>query len=247
MGKSRKNIVYGYRAVEEAFSSGKSIDKLMVANTLQGDTIQHFFKLCKASETPFQKVPREKLNRITQANHQGVLAFLSPIEFQPLDEVIARVYEKGEQPFLVALDEVSDVRNFGAIARSALSAGVHALVVPYKGAAAINEDAIKTSAGALLHIPVCKVENVFKGIKSLQLNGIKCVGLTEKTENSFFNLSLTGPLCLMMGSEESGLSPTSLKTLDELGKLPMKGEVSSLNVSVAAGIAIYEALKQRGL
>ena len=239
------NLVNGYRAIEEAFEANKTFDKLLISTSLQGDTQAKFLQLCKDHKAPFQKVPKEKLNRITNANHQGLIGFISPIDFHPLEEVVARVFEEGKQPFFIALDEVSDIRNFGAIARTANCAGVDALIIPFKGSAAINEDAIKTSAGALFHIPVCKVDSMKVALNYLQMSGVKLVGLTEKTETSFFDIDLKTPVCLVMGSEEKGLSSNSFKQIDELGKLPMFGEVSSLNVSVAAGIAMYETLKQR--
>lgn len=239
------NLIYGYHAVEAAFEAQKSIDKVFVANNLNSETISHFQNLCKTYKVSFQKVPKEKIMRITNANHQGIIAFVSPIEFQPLEEIVSQIFESGETPFFVALDEISDVRNFGAIARTANSAGVHALIIPQKGAAAINEDAVKTSAGALLHIPICKVESFKVALNYLKLSGVKLIGLTEKTDKNFFDLLLSEPLCIVMGSEETGLSSVSFQKIDELGMLPMLGKVSSLNVSVAAGIAMYQVVKQR--
>lgn len=245
MAKRYNDLVYGIRALGELITSGKPIDKIMVQKGPQAPTIKDMLSEAAHRGVYVQQVPREKLNRIVRGNHQGLIAFISPIEFQPLDEVVQRVFESGEAPFLLMLDGVTDVRNFGAIVRTANSVGVHAVIVPKKGSSAVNEDAVKTSAGALLHTPICKVDNLFNAQKQLQQTGVTLIGITEKTETSLFDLEYEGPICIIMGAEDTGLSNASLKNADLLGSLPMKGKVESLNVSVAAGVSLYQALIRR--
>jgi 23S rRNA (guanosine2251-2'-O)-methyltransferase len=185
------------------------------------------------------------MNRLTRKNHQGVVAFICPIEYQPLEKVVQMVFEDGRDPFILMLDRVTDVRNFGAIARTAYAAGVDAIVIPNHGSASINGDAMKTSAGALSLINVCRVENLKDAIDFLKASGLRVVGFTEKAHDSLWKSDLIGPLCVMMGSEEDGISPAYLKRLDDHLMIPMPGDIDSLNVSVATGVVCFEVVRQR--
>ena len=196
-------------------------------------------------DVPVQQVPLEKLNRLTRKNHQGVIAWLSQVSYARLDTVLPLVYESGEEPLILVLDGVNDVRNFGAIARSAECAGVHAIVIPAVGSAAVNADAIKTSAGALHRVPVCREKDLPGAVRYLRDSGLKLIAATEKTENTLYSTDLSGPAAVIMGSEERGISNALLKEADTWTAIPMKGEISSLNVSVAAGIVLFEVLRQR--
>ena len=196
----------------------------------------------------WKQVPVERLNRMVNGNHQGIIAALSAVDFATIDQVIAMAYEKGEDPFLIVLDGVTDVRNFWAIARSAYCAGAHGIVVPEKGGAAINADAVKTSAGALMHIPVCRVQSLYHGLKLIKNSGLMLAGVTEKATSSLHEAALTGPVALILGDEEKGLATDTRKLCDVQFRIPMMKEgVGSLNVSVAAGVALYEVVRQRGL
>jgi len=243
---SNNDYIFGIRAIIEAIRSGKTIDKLMVKKGLQGELFQELSELIKEFQVNAQYVPEEKLNRITRKNHQGVIAFISPVPFYELDEIITRTYENGETPFFLYLDQVTDVRNFGAIVRSAECAGVHAIIVPEKGSAQINADAVKTSAGALHTMPVCKVRNAYNTLKNLQENGIKLFAATEKAQTVYFEEDYKAPCTIIMGAEDTGISNEILRIADSLIKIPLKGKIESLNVSVATGILLFEVLKQRG-
>lgn len=243
--KSQTDFIYGTRAAIESIEAGKEIDKLIVQKDLKNELILELLTLAKNHSIPVQKVPLEKLQRITKKNHQGVIAFLSSVVYASLDHVISEAYAKGETPLLILLDRVTDVRNIGAIARTAECAGAHAIVVPSRGTAQLGADAMKTSAGALNHIPVCRVENLKTTIKEIQANGIQVLACSEKAEELIYQADLTAPLAIMMGSEEDGISPEYLKLSDAHVKLPVKGNIESLNVSVATGIIIYEVLRQR--
>ena len=203
--------------------------------------------LLKSKGIQYSKVPVEKLNSITRKNHQGIIGFVSPISYGSLDHVISSAYAAGDSPLILVLDRITDVRNFGAICRSAECAGVHAIVVPSRGSAQINSDAMKTSAGALNYIPVCRENNLETTIRFLQDNGLTVVACTEKTTTPIYDLDLNMPLAIILGSEEDGILPQLIKKADVIGRIPMRGKISSLNVSVAAGILIYEAVRQRGL
>ncbi len=239
------NYIFGIRAAIEAIRSDKTIDKMLIQKGLQGEVIKELSELIKQYDIPHQLVPVQKLNRITRKNHQGVIAFISPIPFYDIDEIIARTYEQGKSPLFLFLDHITDVRNFGAIVRTAECAGVQAIIVPEKGAAQINADAVKTSAGALHLLPVCKVKNTAKTIENLQSNGMKIIAATEKAADLYTTPDYTSPCVVVMGSEESGISDDILKKCDHMIKIPVCGKIESLNVSVATGIVLYEALKQR--
>jgi 23S rRNA (guanosine2251-2'-O)-methyltransferase len=243
--RESNQMVFGIRAVIEAIKSGKEIESLYVQRGLSGEIYHELRELIKLHNLTSQQVPIEKLNRITLKNHQGVIAFISPIIYQKVEDIIPAIYEKGETPLILILDGITDVRNMGAIARTAECAGVHAIVVPAKGSAQINPDAIKTSAGALYKIPVCRHENIAKTAAFLQESGLQLVACTEKTNNSLYEPDYTGPTAIIMGSEEDGISNELIRLSDHLAKIPMFGEIESLNVSVSAGVLIYEAIRQR--
>lgn len=243
IGKQKEiNVVFGIHSVEEALRSGKVIEKLYITRSNQH--AKEIIGKCEKLEIPIHYVPIEKIQQITQKNHQGVLAFISPIEYANLAELVIRTFETGKTPFFVMLDRITDVRNFGAISRTAESAGLHGIIIPSKGAAQIQEDAIKTSSGALHYIPVCREHNLKDTIQFLKSSGIRIVACTEKSNRYYFDADLKGPLCIVMGSEENGISHEYLKLCDDTIKIPMKGKVESLNVSVACGIVLYECIRQ---
>ena len=237
-----KEIVFGIQSVLETLRSGKEIDRLLVQREL-GNT--EILDLAKEKGVQVQKVPLEKLNRITRKNHQGAIAFVSAIHYAKLENVIATTFEKGQVPLVLILDRITDVRNFGAIARTAECAGVHAIVIPARGAAQINADAMKTSSGALNFIPVCKEENLIQTVDFLQNSGLKVISCTEKTKTSIYTCDFTVPLAVILGSEEDGISDELIRKSDELAAIPQSGQVGSLNVSVATGVIIFEATRQR--
>lgn len=238
-------MVFGIRAIIEAIKSGKEIENLFLQRGLTGGIILELRALLKDQEIGFQLVPIEKLNRLTTKNHQGAIAFISPISYDKIENIIPLIYEKGEVPLILILDGITDVRNFGAIARTAECAGVHAIIVPAKGSAQINPDAIKTSAGALYKIPVCRHESLFKTSKFLQESGLQLIACTEKTNDFLYQPDYTVPSAIIMGSEEHGISTELIRISDHLAKIPMFGEIESLNVSVSAGILLYEAVRQK--
>jgi 23S rRNA (guanosine2251-2'-O)-methyltransferase len=238
-------LVFGIRAVIEAIKSGREIETIYVQRGLTGEIFHELRSLLKEKDLVFQQVPAEKLNRITQKNHQGVIAFISPIVYSKIEDIIPVVYENGETPLILVLDGITDVRNFGAIVRTAECSGVHAIVVPARGAAQINPDAIKTSAGALFNIPVCRHESLPKTARFLQESGLQLIACTEKTETSIYQPDYTVPTAIILGSEEAGVSTDLIRISDHLARIPMFGEIESLNVSVSAGVILYEAVRQR--
>lgn len=245
--RETNQMVFGIRAVMEAIDSGKEIESLFVQRGLSGPLFAEFKALVKEHNIAFQQVPIEKLNRITRKNHQGIIAIISPITYQDIEDLLPVIYEKGETPLLLMLDGVTDVRNMGAIARTAECAGVHAIIVPKKGSAEINPDAIKTSAGALYKIPVCRQDSLNKVAKYLIDSGVQLVVSTEKTKESIYDVDYTGPSCIIMGAEDVGVSDELIRISDKLAKIPMFGEIESLNVSVSAAVVIYEAIRQRNI
>ncbi|MEQ9232201.1 MAG: 23S rRNA (guanosine(2251)-2'-O)-methyltransferase RlmB [Cyclobacteriaceae bacterium] len=245
MTKQPEHLIYGIRAVLETIASGKHLEKVYVQKGLKGDLITELREALSKHEVPSSVVPAEKLNRLTRKNHQGVAAFVSPIQYSPLDEIIAQEFEKGNQPLLVLLDGITDVRNFGSIARTAECMGASGIIIPSKGAAQVTADAVKTSAGALNFIPVCREPNIGLSVSYMKQAGIKVVACTEKTENAIGQLDLTGPLCIVMGAEDVGVSPEILATADERGKIPITGKIESLNVGSACSMALYEVSRQR--
>ncbi len=241
----KTDMIYGTRAVIEAILAGKDIDKVMVQTGLSNDLIRELLAVAKNSNVPVQFVPAEKLKRMSAKNHQGVICLLSVVSFASVDNLIFKAYESGKEPFFLILDRITDVRNFGAIVRTAECAGLDAIIVPEKGSAPITGDAMKTSAGALNHLPICREKDMKNTIKLLRDNGIRLVACTEKTENDIYSLNLSGPMALILGSEEDGISDVLLREADDLVRIPLKGKIASLNVSVAAGVAIYEVVRQR--
>lgn len=240
-----KDFIFGTRAVMEAIHAEREIDKILVDKDLNNDLIKELLALAKEARIVVVRVPDAKLNRITRKNHQGVVAHMSAIQYASLDNVIEECFSKGIAPMILVLDRITDVRNFGAIARTADCAGVHAIVIPEKGTAQINSDAVKTSAGALNHLPVCRVKNLYYTVKDLKKMGLAVVSVTEKTERVMYEADLTIPVALILGSEEDGISPELMGLSDEFVKIPLAGKIESLNVSVAAGVLVYEALRQR--
>ncbi|MEI6140008.1 MAG: 23S rRNA (guanosine(2251)-2'-O)-methyltransferase RlmB [Mariniphaga sp.] len=241
----KSDYIFGMHTIIEAILSGKEIEKILIKKGLQGELYRELMDLVHQMQIPIQLVPIEKIDRVTRKNHQGVLAFISPIAYQNIEEIIPRLYEEGKNPLILILDEITDVRNFGAIARSAEVAGVDAIVIPEKGSAQINADAIKTSAGALHLIPVCRTKSLSMVVKYLKNSGLKIVAATDKGEKYLFDVAMKDPLAIILGSEDLGIEAGLLKVADEWAKIPQFGQIKSLNVSVAAGIMIFEAIRQR--
>ncbi|HQU99771.1 MAG: 23S rRNA (guanosine(2251)-2'-O)-methyltransferase RlmB [Bacteroidia bacterium] len=242
---ANKDFIFGIHAIIEAIDAGKQPDKILIQVGISNPLIQQLKQKLKQNDWVYQQVPIEKLNSITTKNHQGAIAFITEIEFENLSNIIARVFENGRHPFILILDRVTDVRNFGAIARTAVCAGVDALVIPSRGAAQINADAVKTSAGALHKLAVCKVNDLKQEIQFLKNSGLQIVACTEKTNQLHFDVAYTQPTAIIMGAEDTGISPEFLKLSDVKVRIPMSGLIDSLNVSVSAAIVMYEAVRQR--
>lgn len=238
-------MIFGIRAVAEAISAGKEVDKVLIRKDLSGELAGELFEMLRGSNIVVQRVPQEKLNSITRKNHQGVIAFISPINYQPIEEIVVSLYEQGKIPFILVLDHLTDVRNFGAIARTAECAGVDAIIIPSKGSVSVTADAVKTSAGALMNIPVCRVQSLYNCVKYLKDCGLQVMGASEKSTTNYINADMTTPLALVMGAEDKGISTEILSLTDTTVSLPQYGKIASLNVSVAAGVMIYEVLRQR--
>lgn len=241
----RSDYIFGLRAVMEAIESGKNIDKVLIRRDLGGELAAELIELIRRYDIVSQRVPVEKLNRITMKNHQGVVALLSPVEYQKLDNLIPLLYEEGRLPLLMVLDGVTDARNFGAIARSCECAAADAIVIPEKGSATITGDTVKSSAGALFYIPVCRERDLVSAIKKLKDNGYKIICATEKAVENYVATDYTVPVAIVMGAEDKGISPEILRLCDVPVSIPIMGHIGSLNVSVAAGIMLYEAVRQR--
>lgn len=238
-------IIFGIRPVFEALKIGRDIEKVIFKKGLQGEGFKMLYALIKEKNIPFQFVPEPKLNHYTKKNHQGVIALVSPVKYHDTESLINEIITNNKQPFLLLLDHITDIRNFGAIARSAACAGVHGIIIPDKGAARINAEAIKTSAGALEIIPVSRSSNIFKTAVMLMEKGIKLIAASEKGNENHYSIDLTGALCIIMGSESKGIATPLIKMSDNHIKIPQYGNIGSLNVSVAAGIIVFEAAKQR--
>ncbi len=245
--KKSDNLIFGIRAVIEAIKSGKNFDKLFIKKGLQGELMQELYALTKLHQIHFQHVPIEKINRITYKNHQGVVGYLSIIDYYNIENIIITLFEEGENPFILILDQISDVRNFGAICRVAECAGVNAIIIPETGSAQINADALKTSAGALNYIKICKSKNLENTIKYLKNSGLKIIAATEKASEYYFNTNYTDPIGIIFGSEDVGISKQLISIADELVKIPVYGNIESLNVSTAVSTIVYEAVRQRQL
>lgn len=242
----KSEMIFGVRAVIEAIQAGKEIDKILVKKDIQSDLSKELFAALKETFIPVQRVPVERINRITQKNHQGVIAFISPITYQRTEDIVPYLYEQGKTPLFILLDGLTDVRNFGAIARTCECAGVDAIIIPSKNSVSVNADAIKTSAGALHTIPVCRENNITGTIRFLKDSGFKIIAATEKGDYDYTKADYQSPTCIIMGAEDTGVPYDHLALCDEWVKIPLFGTIESLNVSVAGGVLIYEAIKQRG-
>ncbi|GGH76210.1 MAG: 23S rRNA (guanosine(2251)-2'-O)-methyltransferase RlmB [Bacteroidetes bacterium] len=239
------HLIYGIRPVIEAIEEGLEIDRIYVQKGSRGGVFQELWPYIKERGLPFKHVPLDKLNKLTRKNHQGVIAYVSAVPFGSVEDILPSIWERGETPLLLLLDRLTDVRNVGAIARSAECAGVHAIVIPEKHSAPMHEDAVKSSAGALLRVPVCRVKNLQDTLHFLHDSGIESVACTEKTEEEMYALNFNQPLAIVMGSEEDGISPAVMKLCKHRARIPMMGNIGSLNVSVAAGIVLWETVRQR--
>jgi 23S rRNA (guanosine2251-2'-O)-methyltransferase len=244
-GIKKSSLIIGRQPIIEAIQSGRPIDKILFQRNVSGDAIGTIRQLAQEHHIPIQQVPPEKLHGLTKANHQGCIAIAGLVQYLDLQQVIDHVVGSGEVPLFIMLDGVTDVRNIGAIARTALCCGAQALLIPDKGVGALNEEAMKSSAGALERIQVCRVNSLMKAVDTLHLNGIKVYASEMTATRQVFELPYTEPCCVIMGSEDKGVFPGLLKICDDVFKIPMAGDFESLNVSVAAGIILFEAMKQR--
>jgi len=238
-------MIFGTRPIIEAIQAGKEVDTVLVQKNLKNPHILEVLDLCQQYNIPVQKVPFDKLCRLTNKNHQGVICFLASVEYASLDHVVSQAFQEGKTPLILVLDRITDVRNFGAIVRTAECSGVHAIVVPDKGKARIGGDAFKTSAGALSLVPICRTDNLNQTILYLKQCGLQIAACTEKSKKTVFDAEFTEPLAIIMGSEEDGIAPEHLRLANFSVKIPIVGKISSLNVSVAAGVVLYEVLRQR--
>ena len=239
------DIVFGTRPVLEAINSGKTLEKLFIQKNLKKEILDKIKSKLSNKKINISYVPKEKLNRITKKNHQGIICYISPISYQPIEEIIQRVFEKGKDPFVVILDRITDTRNFGAISRVADASGVDAIIIPEKESAIITSDSIKTSAGAINYIPICKVKSLRSTANFLKESGLKLVSCTEKGDTKFYDTDLTSPCCIILGSEKDGISNSLMDISDERLNIPMKGNVESLNVSSSASVILFEVVRQR--
>ena len=239
-------MIFGSRAIIEAIESDKEIDKIILKKDLQSELSHELFEVLRSHPLiQVQRVPLERINKYTRKNHQGAIAFISSTHYQRVEDLVQNIFEEGKDPFFIILDGVTDVRNFGAIARTCECAGVDAIVIPFRGSVSVGADAIKTSAGALHTLPVCKEKNLVQTVKYLKASGVRVVAATEKGDKVYTDTNLTGPLAIVMGAEDTGVSPEIIRLCDDLVKIPINGKISSLNVSVAAGVMIYESIRQR--
>ena len=242
----KNEMIFGVRAVIEALDAGKEIDKILIKRDMQSDLSRELFAALRGRMISVQRVPVERIDRITRKNHQGVVAFVSPITYQLTEDIVPFLFEQGKSPLLLMLDGITDVRNFGAIARTCECAGVDAIIIPAKNSVTVNADAVKTSAGALMTLPVCKEQSLTATIKFLKDSGFRILAATEKGDYDYSKANYTDPTCIIMGAEDTGVPYEHLKYCDEWIRIPLMGKIESLNVSVAAGILLYEAVKQRG-
>lgn len=245
MKKEKTQLIYGRHPVLDAINEGTTFDKIFLQQGTRGEFEKELRKLCNRHNIPMTVAPKEKLNKFTRANHQGVIGLLSLISYYRIEDLLPSIYEQNQNPLIVLLDGVTDVRNFGAIARSAEVCGAHALVVPKKGSAFINAEALKTSAGALTKIPVCRENSLITAIETLQMSGIQVLASSLKAEKRLFDIDLSAPVALVVGSEGEGISTGVERKADELFIIPQVGTTDSFNVSVASGIMLYEVMRQR--
>lgn len=240
--KQDKQLIYGIHAVNEAIESGKEFERIYILKTDKTSALMDLNKRIKENRLPVHHVPIHKLNRLSRGNHQGVVAFLSLIPNVTISEIITRTFEAGQDPKILVLDGVTDVRNFGALSRSALAFGFHAVLVPNKGSALIHQDAIKASAGALMKIPVAKAVNLSRTLEEMKGFGLKVIGITEKATTDIQEMKVNEPVALILGNEETGIHANSLELCDATFRIPISDEIDSLNVSVAGAIAMFQSL-----
>lgn len=241
----KSDIIYGIRAVIEAVKSGQHLERVFIQKNLKGDLYKELMQALHQSSTPISKVPSERIGKFTNKNHQGVVALISPIQYHRLEHLIPELFEQGKNPLLLLLDEITDVRNFGAIARTAECMGVQGIIIPSRGGAQVNEDAVKTSAGAFNYLPICREKSLLDAARLLKESGIQLVGCSEKTETIIEEVDFSGPIAIVMGAEDKGINPELMQQCDVIAKIPMHGSIESLNVGVAAGMILYEARKKR--
>ena len=241
----KTQYIYGIHAVLEAIDAGKDIDKIFLSKTLNNETTQEITDRARQLRVPVQRVPVQKIDRITRRNHQGVLAMMAAVTYYRVEDVVPQLFDEGENPFIVVLDGVTDVRNFGAVARTCECAGVSAIVIPDRESVSVNADAVKTSAGALNYLPVCREHNLVHAVKMLRDSGFKIVGTSDKSQMPYTRADYTGPVAIVLGAEDKGISPEIMKLCDTQVLIPEFGHINSLNVSVAGGIMIYEVVRQR--
>lgn len=239
-------MVFGVHPVQEAIDAGKEIEKVYLKKGSNNNALIELKNKMRKLRLPFQEVPQEKLNRLTRKNHQGVVALLSPVEYQDITQVVQQAFEAGKEPVVLILDRVSDVGNFGAICRSAECAGVDAILIPTKGSAQINSFAVKSSAGAIFNVAICRTNHIVSEVRNLAESGLKVTAVSEKGEQSIYETELAGPLAVIMGSEEDGIGDGLMEIAQQHVNIPMAGSTGSLNVSVATGIVLFERLRQLG-
>ena len=241
----KSQVVFGIRAVIEAIESGKQVDKVLMKKDLGGELARELLSVTREYNVPVQRVPVERINKVTRKNHQGVIAFMAAVDYYHVDDIVPALYDEGINPLVVVLDGVTDVRNFGAIARTCECAGVNCIVIPERNSVSVNADAVKTSAGALNYLPVCRERNLVKAVQYLRDSGFKVMGASENTDLNYTKADFTGPVAIVLGAEDTGISTDVLKLCDTLVAIPEFGQINSLNVSVAGGIMIYEVVRQR--
>lgn len=241
----KSQVVFGIRAVIEAIESGKQVDKVLMKKDLGGELARELLSVTREYNVPVQRVPVERINKVTRKNHQGVIAFMAAVDYYHVDDIVPALYDEGINPLVVVLDGVTDVRNFGAIGRTCECAGVNCIVIPERNSVSVNADAVKTSAGALNYLPVCRERNLVKAVQYLRDSGFKVMGASEKTDLNYTKADFTGPVAIVLGAEDTGISTDVLKLCDTLVAIPEFGQINSLNVSVAGGIMIYEVVRQR--
>jgi 23S rRNA (guanosine2251-2'-O)-methyltransferase len=241
----KNTMIFGTRAVMEAVRAGREIEKIFIQAGLNNDLIKDLVAEARKNDVPYTFIPQQKLNNLSSKNHQGVICLLAPVSYAKLENLVDRAFSEGRDPFFLVLDRITDVRNFGAICRTAECAGLDGIVISEKGNAPVTADAIKTSAGALNHLPICRSKDLKGTIRFLKESGLRIVACTEKSNQEIYGVSMNSPLALVVGSEEDGIAPDILRLADDAVKIPIKGKVESLNVSVAAGVAIFEAVRQK--
>lgn len=242
--KERTDLIFGVHAVIEALKAERSINKILIQKGIQKETFNELRDALKGQQFQLQFVPNQKLDSLTSGNHQGVIAFVTPIEYQEIESLVDQMLEAGKKPTILVLDRITDVRNFGAIARTAECEGVDAILIPSKGSALVTSDAMKASAGALNRIPVCKTDDLKNSLFYLQQSGLRLIACTEKSATPLYQVNLRGSVAIIMGSEENGITQDLINMSDIKAKIPMRGSISSLNVGVATGMVLYEKLRQ---